>query len=102
MFTATVTFANGTDDTRTGVMPEITTWLAAHNPAIVTGVIMVRAAEPKATAPKATAPKATAPRAAPRPAAKTTARPYAVKSTPLPDTAAGRRLAALRARHAAA
>jgi hypothetical protein len=98
LFTATVTFRNMSTDTRTGIMPEVTAWLAAHNPGIVLSVTVLRT-EPAPAKPQAAKPQAAKPQAAKPQAAKPA---YRVHTEPVPDTAAGRRLAALRARHAAA
>ena len=106
-FSAVVVFNNGSSESRGGTLAVVTEWLGSHNPGIVASAEIKLAARtapkataPKATAPKATAPKATAPKAtAPKATAPKAARTYTVKSDELPDTPAGRRLAALRAMH---
>jgi hypothetical protein len=102
-FSALVVFRNGSSESRGGTLAAVTEWLGVHNPAIVESATITLAAITEPAAPKQAAPKQAAPKqAAPKQAAPKQARPaYRVHTDEVPDTAAGRRLAGLRAMYAA-
>jgi hypothetical protein len=99
-FAALVVFRNGSSESRSGTLAVVTEWLGIHNPGIVeSATIRLEVAKPQAaTKPQADV-KAGVKAATRAPVTKPAT--YAVKTDAVPDTAAGRRLAALRAKAAA-